>query len=158
MLRHWNKAPPRAGEELPTRVDRASNAVDQYSLILQLIQVFPIVAQAAAVAVAPDWLSRSLACAGLLAATGWVVWLEFRRTRNAGQRPYKPRSARRAVDSVLIHQGGLETQFEPVVVAELSEERDRLTLSVQLSLGDTRRQPSPSPCEPTRSNQSGFAA
>lgn len=55
---------------------RRANVLDRYSLALQIIQVFPVVLQVAALMVAPIWLRFLLSGAGLVAGTVWVVYLE----------------------------------------------------------------------------------
>jgi hypothetical protein len=56
--------------------ERPANPIDRYSLVLQLIQVLPIVSGAVLTLVTVTWLARVLAAAGLLAGTVWVVWRE----------------------------------------------------------------------------------
>jgi hypothetical protein len=65
----------RPSEPRPRR-ERAANSIDRYSLALQIIQVFPIVAWGTALLVTTTWLARALAGIGLLAGTVWAVRLE----------------------------------------------------------------------------------
>lgn len=58
------------------RRDRTPNAVDHYSLVLQIIQVFPIITEFIILVVADAWLARLLSGICLLAGTVWVVRLE----------------------------------------------------------------------------------
>lgn len=71
-------------EEPGSRRERAANALDRYSLALQLIQVFPIVSQAAILMVATTWFARALSGTCLLLGTAWVVYLERTRMRRPG--------------------------------------------------------------------------
>jgi len=55
--------------------------LDHYSLVLQLIQVFPVVSQAAILMVATTWFARALSGSCLIAASIWVVYKERARMR-----------------------------------------------------------------------------
>ena len=57
--------------------ERAANSVDRYSLVLQLVQVFPIIS-GAAVLVTTTWVARAFSALGLIAGTVWVLRLERR--------------------------------------------------------------------------------
>lgn len=59
-----------AAERLP---ERAPNTLDRYSLALQIVQVFPIVAEAVVVVVATAWIARAVSGVLLVAGTAWVV-------------------------------------------------------------------------------------
>jgi hypothetical protein len=69
--------------------ERAANALDRYSLALQLVQVFPIVAEAVVVVVSTAWIARAVSGVLLVAGTAWVV----RRERAIELRTLKPRRA-----------------------------------------------------------------
>lgn len=56
--------------------ERPANPVDHYSLVLQLIQVFPIISGVVLALVTVTWLARVLAAGGLVVGTLWVVWQE----------------------------------------------------------------------------------
>ena len=65
-----------AGRLARRRRERTPNAVDHYSLVLQIIQVFPIIAEFIVLVVADAWLARLLSGICLLAGTVWVIKLE----------------------------------------------------------------------------------
>ena len=65
-----------AGRIARRRRDRTPNAVDHYSLVLQIIQVFPIITEFIVLVVADAWLARLLSGICLLVGTIWVVKLE----------------------------------------------------------------------------------
>jgi hypothetical protein len=75
-------APAAPPPEHPSPGRRRANAYDRYSLLLQLIQVFPVVSAFLVAMVADSVLAFVLAAAALAAATGAVVWAE------RGGRPY----------------------------------------------------------------------
>ena len=84
-IENRSKAPDtgaRPAPALPTgrlarrRRERTPNAVDHYSLVLQIIQVFPIITEFIVLVVADAWLARLLSGICLLAGTVWVVKLE----------------------------------------------------------------------------------
>ncbi|MBY8882319.1 hypothetical protein [Actinacidiphila acidipaludis] len=62
--------------EHPSHGRRRANAYDRYSLVLQLIQVFPVVSAFLVAMIADSLLAFALAGAALAAATGLVVWAE----------------------------------------------------------------------------------
>lgn len=66
------------------QADRAPNAVDHYSMVLQLIQVFPIISGALLFALPSVWAARAVSAAGLVGGSVWAVFWE--RSRAARRR------------------------------------------------------------------------
>lgn len=68
--------------------NRTPNAVDHYSLVLQIIQVVPVVTAFIVHAIADDLVANLLSWLLLLLGTGSVVWIErIRRRRARGAQP-----------------------------------------------------------------------
>ncbi|HEU5332364.1 MAG TPA: hypothetical protein VFU73_06370 [Actinocrinis sp.] len=83
-------------EGAPRRLpERAANTLDRYSLGLQIVQVFPIVAEAVVVVVSTAWIARAISGVLLVTGTAWVV----RRERGRELRSLRERSADREIPS-----------------------------------------------------------
>ena len=78
-----------AGRPVPgvtrRRADRAPNAVDHYSMLLQLIQVFPIISGCILFAVPSVWAARGVSAACLVGGSVWAVFWERARSARGQQ-------------------------------------------------------------------------
>ena len=70
------RTPAAQPPEHPASGRRRANAYDRYSLLLQLVQVFPVVSAFLAALVADSVLAFVLSGTALAVATGLVVWTE----------------------------------------------------------------------------------
>jgi len=86
----------------PRLPERAANTLDRYSLALQIVQVFPIAAEAIVVVVSSAWIARAVSGVLLVVGTAWVV----RRERAREMRTPRPRRAQREVASGAGATGG----------------------------------------------------
>ena len=66
--------------------ERAANTLDRYSLALQIVQVFPIAAEAIVVVVSSAWIARAVSGVLLIAGTAWVVRRERAREMRTARR------------------------------------------------------------------------
>lgn len=57
----------------PRLPERAANTLDRFSLALQIVQVFPIAAEAIVVVVSSAWIARAVSGLLLVVGTAWVV-------------------------------------------------------------------------------------
>jgi hypothetical protein len=76
---------PSAPDARRDPVVRGANAIDRYSLALQLIQVYPIILAGVAVVLPLKWLRILVAVLGLLIGTAWAIVRE-RSTESASRR------------------------------------------------------------------------
>ena len=63
------------------RANRSPNAVDHYSLFLQMIQVFPIITSVVVLIFSSAWLAKVISGVLLVGGTGLVILLEYRGER-----------------------------------------------------------------------------
>lgn len=82
-------AEPRPQHAEPPR-EREPNAVDHYSLALQIIQVFPIVTEPIVLVLPSAWIARIVAGIALLGGTTLVIWTERHRHTRTLRRHRKP--------------------------------------------------------------------
>lgn len=94
------------GSDTAGRAERRANAIDHYSLVLQLVQVFPVVTGVTVAVVATAWVARALAGVFLLVGSLWAIRLE---------RSAKDRGARRDASAQ-------DPQVRAVVLAQPTDE------------------------------------
>jgi hypothetical protein len=129
---------------------RPANALDRYSLLLQLIQVFPIVTQAALLMVVTSWLAPALSGLCLLFGTVWVIYVERIRTTRTTNRHDAHNLLPRA-DSIQLVESqarglavGSENvtgQDDPMLHTEVTHQDGKVNISISLHL----RPPDPHP-------------
>ena len=80
------------------RANRSPNAVDHYSLFLQVIQVFPVITSVALLIFSSAWLAKVISAILLVGGTGLVVVLEYggERRRRAVEAVARLAAARKA--------------------------------------------------------------
>jgi hypothetical protein len=119
--------------------ERAANTLDRYSLALQIVQVFPIVAEAVVVVISSAWIARAVSGVLLVAGTAWVVRRERARelrTLRQGRADREIPSAgdaraalpRSGVDQSLDDAGGLLREMYRVAGARGEE----IVISIRL--------------------------
>jgi len=85
--------PKRAPRRRPQ--EREPNAVDHYSLALQIIQVFPIVTEPIVLVLPNAWIARTVAGIALIGGTTLVIRIERHRHARALRRHRKPSNTNR---------------------------------------------------------------
>jgi len=105
--------------------NRTPNAVDHYSLVLQIIQVVPVVTAFIVHAIADDRLANLLSWLLLLVGTGSVVWIERIKRRRA----VRARPTRRSPDPAAEQPPPTVPPPVPVVTTHASE--GGITISIQ---------------------------
>lgn len=86
--RHAGPRPKHAAQRPPR--EREPNAVDHYSLALQIIQVFPIVTEPIVLVLPSAWIARTVAGVALLGGTTLVIRTERHRHARVLRRHRKP--------------------------------------------------------------------
>jgi len=133
-----------AHQRLP---ERAANTLDRYSLGLQIVQVFPIVAEAVVMVVSSAWIARAVSGVLLVAGTAWVVRRErarelrtLRQRREDQEIPSGAGEARTELPQLPDDTGGLLREMYRVAGARGEE----IVISIRLrppAPDRTRRRP-----------------
>jgi len=145
------------------RANRSPNAVDQYSLFLQMIQVFPVISSVVVLIFSNAWLAKMVSGILLVGGTALVVALEYGGERRRRGLDVAARSAALAHDAGPeplgeTHAGHSETHTHvaaraPEVQRVVMDDGDqRIVISIQVrsapSVNPTRRRRRRPPSEP----------